>query len=416
MIRQPAADRLSVVATALKLVGPGVVVMLADTDAASILTAVQSGRQWGYRLLLLQVVLIPVMYVAQELSVRVGLSTGRGFLEFTEMKFGRRVGAAFGVLLGVSCFGALVTELCGLAGVGQLFGLPVGPVTFGAAAVLLGIFVTHSYRSVERVALVFGAFELAFVVAAWRAQPDLGEVVRQMRQSIGTDQGFLLLVAAGIGTSVMPWTIAYQQSALIAKGVPASALRGARLDTLLGAVVCQAVTASILIAAAGRGGASDPMGSVVESIPAIAREFSPLFGGRIGTLVFAAALAGAAVVATIVVCLAAAWATCEVTGARRSLDDSPRRAPVLYGVLAVMLTVGAGIVSSGMDLVDLAVDIAAWNAVLLPAMLLLLVIMARDPACGVHRLRGAKAFAVAALLFVTSAVGLYAGVAAFLPD
>ena len=34
--------------------GPGLVVMLADTDVGSVITAGQSGVQWGYRLLLLQ--------------------------------------------------------------------------------------------------------------------------------------------------------------------------------------------------------------------------------------------------------------------------------------------------------------------------------------------------------------------------
>ena len=42
----------------LAVLGPGLVVMLADTDAGSIITAAQSGAQWGYKLLILQLVLI----------------------------------------------------------------------------------------------------------------------------------------------------------------------------------------------------------------------------------------------------------------------------------------------------------------------------------------------------------------------
>ena len=30
------------------MLGPGLVVMLADTDAGSLITAAQSGRRWGY--------------------------------------------------------------------------------------------------------------------------------------------------------------------------------------------------------------------------------------------------------------------------------------------------------------------------------------------------------------------------------
>jgi Mn2+/Fe2+ NRAMP family transporter len=42
------------------------VVMLADTDVGSVITAGQSGVQWGYRLLLLQIVLVPVLFMAQD--------------------------------------------------------------------------------------------------------------------------------------------------------------------------------------------------------------------------------------------------------------------------------------------------------------------------------------------------------------
>ena len=62
----------------LAMIGPGLVVMLADTDAGSVITAAQSGARWGYKLLLLQIVLIPVLYMIQELTVRLGLVSGKG--------------------------------------------------------------------------------------------------------------------------------------------------------------------------------------------------------------------------------------------------------------------------------------------------------------------------------------------------
>ena len=55
----------------LAVFGPGIVVMLADTDVGSVITAGQSGAQWGYRLLLLQLVLVPILYLVQELTARV---------------------------------------------------------------------------------------------------------------------------------------------------------------------------------------------------------------------------------------------------------------------------------------------------------------------------------------------------------
>ena len=58
--------------------GPGMVVMLADTDAGSVITAAQSGAQWGYKLLLLQLILAPILFVVQELTVRLGVVSGKG--------------------------------------------------------------------------------------------------------------------------------------------------------------------------------------------------------------------------------------------------------------------------------------------------------------------------------------------------
>ena len=72
----------------LAVLGPGLVVMLADTDVGSVLTAAQSGAQWGYQLLALQLVLVPILYVAQELTVRLGIFTGKGHGELIRECFG----------------------------------------------------------------------------------------------------------------------------------------------------------------------------------------------------------------------------------------------------------------------------------------------------------------------------------------
>src|ERR1700730_6124244 len=105
--------------------GPGIVVMLADTDAGSVITAAQSGARWGYRLLLLQFLIIPLLFVAQELTVRLALCTGKGYGELILKHCGRVLASLAIVTLFVSCFGALVTEMSGLAGVGELYGIAV---------------------------------------------------------------------------------------------------------------------------------------------------------------------------------------------------------------------------------------------------------------------------------------------------
>ena len=58
-------------------------------DSIQVVTAAQSGAQYGYRLVLPQVVLIPILYVVQEMTVRLGLVTGQGHGALIRAHFGR---------------------------------------------------------------------------------------------------------------------------------------------------------------------------------------------------------------------------------------------------------------------------------------------------------------------------------------
>src|ERR1700733_10464580 len=88
-------------------VGPGVVVMLADTEAGSVIAAAQSGAQWGYRLLLLQCALIPALFMAQELASRLGLAARQGLAELAVHRLGRLPTVLLLATLTISCVGTL---------------------------------------------------------------------------------------------------------------------------------------------------------------------------------------------------------------------------------------------------------------------------------------------------------------------
>ena len=74
--------------TLLAVWGPGLIVMLADTDAGCLITAAQSGTQWGYAMVLPQLVLIPILFMAQEIVVRLGVVTGKGHGKLIREQFG----------------------------------------------------------------------------------------------------------------------------------------------------------------------------------------------------------------------------------------------------------------------------------------------------------------------------------------
>ena len=391
------------------VVGPGLVVMLADTDAGSVITAAQSGAQWGYGLLALQFVLIPILYMVQELTVRLGVATGKGHAELIKRHFGAVWAWVSVTTLIVTCLGALLTELSGLAGVGNLMGVPI-PVTMAlVVAALLAMAWLHGYATVERIAIAVGAFELVFLVVAAMAHPGAGEIAAGAAKMPLGDPKYLYLASANIGAVIMPWRVFFQQSSVVEKGLTPEDLRHARLDTAIGAVATQLVMAAVLIAVAatlGKAGGDHSLDTVEDIVGAI----TPFVGDFGGKLLFGLGMSGAALVATIVVTLTAARTLAEVLGVKHKLEDEPREAPWFYGFYALALVAGAVVVGSGVNLVALSVGVQVMNALLLPIVLGFLFLLARrlpKP----YRLTGRYAIVVGVVMLTTVIFGVYSGVA-----
>lgn len=386
----------------LAVLGPGIVVMLADTDAGSVITAAQSGAQWGYKLLILQFILIPILFIAQELTVRLGLVTGKGHGELIRETFGFPAAVLSVSTMALACMGALITEFSGMAGVGMLFNVPAWLTMLIAASGLILMVWTGSYRSVERVAMIFGAFELAFFLVAWKAHPSSSEILNSAASLPLAHSDFHYLIAANIGAVVMPWMIFYQQSAVIDKGLNSSDLPAARLDTAIGAVATQAIMSSVLISVAATG-----HHEILNTVEQIADSITPVLGEASGKMLFALGMVGASMVASIVVSLTAAWGVGEILGFKRSLDHHPGEAPWFYGIFTILVVIAAGIVASHVNLVRLSIAVEVMNALLLPIVLGFLYLLATRSLPARYRLKGRYAGLVALVLGTTSMMGVY---------
>ncbi len=394
--------------TFLLVMGPGLVVMLADTDVGSIITAAQSGVQWGYRLLLLQMLLVPVLFIVQELTVRLGVFTGQGHGELIRKTFGTGWAWLSVSGLGVATLGALVTEFSGIAGVGELFGIPRLLSLSLTVLMLLTVVLTGSYRRVERVAIVLGLFEFAFFVVAWRAHPHGAEVARGLVQLPLGNKAYLYLVAANIGAVIMPWMIFYQQSAVADKKLQPHHYRFARWDTAIGSAVTQLVMAAILVAAAATIGERHP-DATLSTIGDITKMLVPFLGADVGRVIFGLGTIGAALVAAIVVSLACAWGFGEVTGYRHSLEHHPLEAPWFYGIYGLAVIGGAAVVDLVPNLVQLNIGVEVMNALMLPLVLGFLVALAFKALPPEHRLKGPYAWVVVAVSLLTAGLGVYGG-------
>ncbi len=394
--------------------GPGLLVMLADCDAGNVVAAAQSGAQWGIRLLPLLLALAVPLYMVQTLCVRLGIESGRGYGALVRERFGRTWAGIAAAALVVAVMSSLVTELTGIAGIGEMYGVPRAVSLLLAAALLLAVVLTRSHRRVDRVAMFIGLFELAFFVVAWHARPDWPMLARQLGDVPWRQTQFIYLAAALIGATFNPWMIFYQQAAIVDERKSSSDYRSARIETAVGAVLTQALTGAVLVAAAAtlssRGGALG-----LQSVGEIALAFFGVAGEGAGRLIFSVGVLGASLVAAIVCSLALAWGLSEVAGHPGSLDARPTRARGFYGVYAAAVAVSAGVVGIEPDLVSVNVAAQVVNALLLPFVvgpLIVLAIVALPPA---RRLRGPYRWIVCLCAAAVCTAGIAGAAAEWLP-
>ncbi|MFI4914363.1 MAG: divalent metal cation transporter, partial [Steroidobacterales bacterium] len=120
----------------LILAGPGIVVMVADNDAGGITTYAATGAKYGYHLIWFLLILIPVAYYVQEMTVRLGTVTKRGHAEAIFDGFGAFWGWFSLLDLMIVDWLTLVTEFVGMTAALAIFG--VAPwITVVAVIVLM---------------------------------------------------------------------------------------------------------------------------------------------------------------------------------------------------------------------------------------------------------------------------------------
>lgn len=352
----------------LWLFGPGILVMLADTDAGSVVTAAQSGARYGNALVIPDIFLIGVLYLVQEMTVRLGLATGEGQGALIRKYFGRAWAAIAVSALYISCVGALVTEYAGIATVGQVAGIsklwfvPVSAIALIAAAFL------GKYRRVERLGIAMGLLEVVFIPAAmWGLFRRPGQIRSTWSLPVG-HAGFAWMVAANVGAVIMPWMVFFQQQAVQDSGLGRTHLKIARRDTLFGAVLTQTVMIAVMMTAAE----AFPGHVTLTSMASLTMTLVPLLG-RGAVVVFSAGLLGASMVAALVVSLAGAWGLAEVFDWKHSLNSRFQDTPMFHIVYALSHVIAVGIVLTTVRYVSISIAVEVMNALLLPLVLTFLI-------------------------------------------
>ena len=241
--------------------GPGIITMIADNDAGGISTYAQTGAKTGFNLLWAFIILVPMAYYVQEMTVRLGAVTKRGHAEAIFDGFGPFWGWFSVFDLAVVNWLTLVTEYIGMTQAMRLFNIPEWVTFLGVTLIMLMIVISGKYWTFEKITLFFCLFNLVYIPAAiWAMQtgnvaegwPAVGKgfYAPHMMGDLG-GAAMLTLVMANIGTTITPWQIFFQQSAVVDKGMDIRDIKAGKIDTFAGSLLTCIVAAFIIIAAAG---------------------------------------------------------------------------------------------------------------------------------------------------------------------
>ena len=356
----------------LMLAGPGIIVMVADNDAGGITTYTATGAKFGFNLIWFLILLGPIAYIVQEMTVRLGAVTKRGHAEAIFDAFGTFWGwFSLGDLLLVNWL-TLITEFIGMTAAMAIFGVP--PIITVVIVLLLLMFMVFQgrYWTWEKIVLLFCILNLIYVPAAFFVNPSWSTVlgkglIPNLPGGFSGELFFFLM--ANIGTTIAPWMVFFQQSSVVDKGMKEKDIPWGKFDTMVGAiftiivaVFCIVVTATVLY--------PSNINSAAEAAKAL-MSINQYAGVFLAIGLFDAGLLGA-----VCISLASSWAFGEVWGWAHSLNNKIKEAPWFYALyFFILITAGIIVLIPNAPLILITLFVQVIAVTLLPAALVFLIIL-----------------------------------------
>jgi NRAMP (natural resistance-associated macrophage protein)-like metal ion transporter len=335
------------------VLGPGLIAGASDDDPSGIATYSQAGAQLGFAISWTMLFTYPLMVAIQEVSARIGRTTGRGIAANIRRHYPNWMlqGIVTLVLIAntinigadIGAMGDAVKELIG------------GPqllyvVAIAALSALLQIFVTYErYARILRwltLALFSYFATVAVVHVPW------GEAARGFFvPTFSADPAFWTTVVAILGTTISPYLFFWQASQEVedVRADPgAQALVRAprqapreferiRLDTAIGMAFSNLVALAIIITTAATlhvHGITE-----IETSAQAASALRPL-AGEFAFVIFALGIIGTGLLAVPVLAGSAAYALAEARKWPEGLARKPHKAKAFYATIAAATLIG----------------------------------------------------------------------------
>ncbi|HVN97074.1 MAG TPA: divalent metal cation transporter [Syntrophorhabdaceae bacterium] len=381
----------------LVILGPGLITMIADNDAGGISTYAVTGAKYGFNLLWIFFILVPMAYYIQEMTVRLGAVTKRGHAEAIFDGFGSFWGWFSIVDLAIVNWLTLVTEYIGMTAAMTIFGIPPIVTFIVVTLILMSIVVTGRYWTFEKLTLLFCGFNFVYIPAAFWAMktgnaPGWGAAFKGFYLPTlpgGFTTDLLFIIMANIGTTITPWQIFFQQSAVVDKGLDIKDVKYGKIDTFVGSFLTCLVAAFIIITTAAAFFYHNPP-ILVEDARQTADAIVPLLPlgkGAWARALFAIGLFDAGFLGALCISLSTSWAVGEVFGWAHSLNKGVKDAPWFYVIYLLCLgTAGSVVLIPGAPLITITMFVQVVAVTLLPVALIFLLLLLNDePLMGAHK-------------------------------
>lgn len=362
----------------LAAMGPGIVSAMAGNDAGGISTYSTAGADFGYATLWVIPVMCVLLLVVQMTAARMGAVTGKGFAALIRERFGIRLTAFAMCALLIGNVATTFSEFAGIASGMGLFDVPTWVSVPISAVIVWLLVVKGSYKSVEKIFLAISLVFVTYIVAAFLAGPNWGDVAHAtVVPQIPANVHFVSLVISMIGTTIAPWMMFFAQSNVVDKGVGTDheEMFLQKVDVTAGTVVACLVAWFIIVTT---GAVLYPQGISIGSAQDAATALAP-FAGEYAQILFAAGLTAASFLAACVLPLTTSFVICEAFGWEAGVDFTWKEAPMFKGIFTSVIVFSAIVVLiPGLNLMNIMLTAQFINGVVLPVLLVFMALIAAD--------------------------------------
>ena len=367
----------------LAVVGPGIITGTADNDAGGVATYSVAGAHFGYSLLWILIIITFMLYVTQEMGMRLGVVTGKGLGDLIREHFGLRMALGIMLIVFFANFSNVLADVAGVAAVADIYHIPRMIFVPIFSLLIWFVILKGSFNFVQNIFLTSCVMFFCYIINGFIAKPDVPAMIQgSFIPTLQWNRDFLFMATAQIGTTLTVWGQFFVQSYFVDKGVTKKQIRSARMDIALAAFWTGIVAFFITISAAATLYSHN---ITIDNAVDAAMALEPLLGPFAKHL-FAWGLLNASLLGVSVISMGTAYAITEVLGVERRVNATFKEAPIFYMIIGFCIFVNTVLVLfPDLPIIFILTASQALNTIILPVIFIAILKLINDrKLMGVH--------------------------------